>query len=168
MTEGTTEVTYVYRELKGDVVVHYQDEAGNTIKETVVDTPEASTGTGYDTTDNKPTRIVTEDGRTYELVPDKTAGEETGKVIEGTTEVTYVYRELKEEKPVVPTTPTPPVTSTITVKATPPAKQTPSKDHGKSKSELPKTGDTMSISTVLGGMVLSLGALLALFKKKHD
>ena len=34
-TGKTTEVTYVYKEVKGNVVVHYVDEAGNTIAEDV-------------------------------------------------------------------------------------------------------------------------------------
>ncbi|SER29065.1 MucBP domain-containing protein [Granulicatella balaenopterae] len=96
VVEGTTEVTYVYKEVKGDVVVHYVDEEGNTIKVDVTDTELSSTGTDYDTTNNKPTTITTDDGKTYELVPDKTTGNETGKVVEGTTEVTYVYKEVKE------------------------------------------------------------------------
>ncbi|WP_161979864.1 MucBP domain-containing protein, partial [Streptococcus sp. S784/96/1] len=101
--EGTKLVTYVYKpvapdpdltpeESKGSVVVHYVDETGSPIKSSVVDTPSTSTNTPYDTTDNKPSRITTPGGKTYELVPTKTVGNETGSVVEGTTEITYVYK----------------------------------------------------------------------------
>ena len=92
----TTEVTYVYKEIKGNVVVHYVDEAGNTIAEDVKDTTDGSVSSAYDTTDNKPTTITTKDGKLYVLVPTSTKGDENGKVTEGTTEVTYVYKEVKE------------------------------------------------------------------------
>ncbi len=92
----TTEVTYVYKEVKGNVVVHYTDEAGNTISEDVKDTTDASVSSVYDTSDNKPATITTKDGKVYVLVPSSTKGEESGKVTEGTTEVTYVYKEVKE------------------------------------------------------------------------
>ena len=92
----TTEVTYVYKEIKGNVVVHYTDEAGNTIAEDVKDTTDGSVSSAYDTTDNKPATITTKDGKLYVLVPTSTKGDENGKVTEGTTEVTYVYKEVKE------------------------------------------------------------------------
>ena len=92
----TTEVTYVYKEVKGNVVVHYTDEAGNTIAEDVKDTTDGSVSSAYDTSDNKPATITTKDGKKYVLVPTATKGAETGKVTEGTTEVTYVYKEVKE------------------------------------------------------------------------
>ncbi|EEW92404.1 LPXTG-domain-containing protein cell wall anchor domain [Granulicatella elegans ATCC 700633] len=45
----------------------------------------------------KPTRITTAEGKVYELVPASTKGNETGDVEAGkTTEVTYVYKEVKE------------------------------------------------------------------------
>ena len=97
VTEGTTEVTYVYKEVKGNVVVHYTDEAGNTIAEDVKDTTDGSVSSAYDTSDNKPATITTKDGKVYVLVPTSTKGEESGKVTEGTTEVTYVYKDVKEE-----------------------------------------------------------------------
>ena len=92
----TTEVTYVYKEVKGNVVVHYVDEAGNTIAEDVKDTTDGSVSSAYDTSDNKPATITTKDGKLYVLVPTSTKGDENGKVTEGTTEVTYVYKEVKE------------------------------------------------------------------------
>ena len=96
-TGKTTEVTYVYKEVKGNVVVHYVDEAGNTIVEDVKDTTEGSISSAYDTTDNKLATITTKDGKKYALVPTATKGSEKGKVTEGTTEVTYVYKEVKED-----------------------------------------------------------------------
>ena len=93
----TTEVTYVYKEVKGNVVVRYVDEAGNTIAEDVKDTTDGSVSSAYDTTDNKPATITTKDGKLYVLVPTSTKGDENGKVTEGTTEVTYVYKDVKEE-----------------------------------------------------------------------
>ncbi|HEM6082260.1 TPA: MucBP domain-containing protein [Streptococcus suis] len=97
------QVTYVYEEVKGDVVVNYIDTEGNVIKTPVTDTSVTSTGTDYDTTDNKPTTITTEDGSVYELVPVLTKGAESGKVVAGTTQVTYVYRKVSSPTPVVQT-----------------------------------------------------------------
>ena len=98
VVEGTTEITYVY-EKAGNVVVHYVDEAGNTLQTDAVDTKDGKPGAKYDTSDNdmKPTRITTAEGKVYELVPASTKGNETGDVEAGkTTEVTYVYKEVKE------------------------------------------------------------------------
>ncbi|MET3635139.1 MucBP domain-containing protein [Streptococcus porcorum] len=97
------QITYVYEEVKGSVVVNYIDTEGKVIKAPVIDTPSSSTGTAYDTTDNKPTTITTEDGTTYELVPVLTKGSETGKVVEGETIVTYVYRKVVAPTPNVKT-----------------------------------------------------------------
>ncbi|HFU3985784.1 TPA: MucBP domain-containing protein, partial [Streptococcus suis] len=97
------QITYVYEEITGDVVVNYIDTEGNVIKTPVTDTPVTSTGTDYDTTDNKPTTITTEDGSVYELVPVLTKGAESGKVVAGTTQVTYVYRKVSSPTPVVQT-----------------------------------------------------------------
>ncbi|HEL2277847.1 TPA: MucBP domain-containing protein, partial [Streptococcus suis] len=101
----TKEITYVYKEVKGDVIVHYVDTEGKPIKgttddgkqteSTVEDTPESSTGTEYNTTDLKPKEITTDEGKTYRIVPVLTKGSETGKVVEGTTSITYVYEEVK-------------------------------------------------------------------------
>ena len=105
---GTIYVDYYYEVVpevdgQGNVIVHYHDEDGNTISNDVVDTPNAPIGTDYTTTDNKPNKIITEDGIEYELVPDKTIGKEDGKVKQGTTEVTYVYKRITPK----PETPTP-------------------------------------------------------------
>ncbi|HFI0962854.1 TPA: MucBP domain-containing protein, partial [Streptococcus suis] len=91
----TTEVTYVYKEVKGSVVVNYVTTDGTVIQDPVTDTPETSTGTDYSTTDNKPKTITTKDGKTYKLVPKLTQGSETGDVVPGVTQVTYVYEEVK-------------------------------------------------------------------------
>ncbi|NQO19810.1 YSIRK-type signal peptide-containing protein, partial [Streptococcus suis] len=101
----TKEITYVYEEVKGDVIVHYVDTEGKPIKgttddgkqteSTVTDTPESSTGTEYNTTDLRPNTITTADGKIYKRVPAATIGKEDGKVVEGTTEVTYVYELLQ-------------------------------------------------------------------------
>ncbi|HFI0037317.1 TPA: MucBP domain-containing protein, partial [Streptococcus suis] len=95
------QITYVYEEITGNVVVNYIDTEGNVIKAPVTDTPVSSTGTSYDTTDNKPTSITTEDGSVYELIPVLTKGEESGKVVAGTTQVTYIYRKVSSPTPVV-------------------------------------------------------------------
>ena len=84
----------MYKKLKENVVVHYTDEAGNTIAEDVKDTTDGSVSSAYDTSDNKPATITTKDGKKYVLVPTATKGTENGKVTEGTTEVTYVYKEV--------------------------------------------------------------------------
>ncbi|MGV3238885.1 MucBP domain-containing protein, partial [Streptococcus hyovaginalis] len=108
----TTVVKYVYEEVKGNVLVNYVDTEGNPIsgKETnnltsQVDTEETSIGTSFDTTDNKPETITTQDGSKYVLVPSKTIGSETGKVVEGTTEVTYVYQKVANWIPQIPDVP---------------------------------------------------------------
>ncbi|NEW61897.1 YSIRK-type signal peptide-containing protein [Granulicatella sp. zg-ZJ] len=99
VTEEPTHVTYEYREVKGKVIVHYVDMDGNELKEDREDTPSSSVGTPYNTgTDDveKPKEIE-KDGKIYELVPSLTKGHEEGNVVEGITEVTYVYK-LKEDK----------------------------------------------------------------------
>ena len=63
------------------------------LKEPVADTVGGKVGSDYDTTDHKPATI-TKDGVTYELV--RTEGVEKGKVVEGKTVVTYVYREVQK------------------------------------------------------------------------
>ena len=103
-------ITYVYKEVKGDVYVHYKDTEGNTIKTSVVDEKDQPVDKDYDTVvDNRPKEIQY-NGKTYELVPagNYTVGKvdgqghlessdaTTGKVIEGRKDVTYIYK-LKEE-----------------------------------------------------------------------
>ncbi|MBF6978471.1 MucBP domain-containing protein [Aerococcaceae bacterium zg-BR22] len=98
----TTKVTYVYEEVKGKVIVHYIDLDGKTIKDDVVDTPETSTGVDYNTADDNKPATIEKDGKTYELVPVLTKGHEQGKVVAGTTEVTYVYRVKETPQPEAP------------------------------------------------------------------
>ncbi|HEM2778958.1 TPA: MucBP domain-containing protein, partial [Streptococcus suis] len=84
----------------GNVVVNYVTEDGTVIKAPVQDETNVPAGKSYDTTDNKPKTITTEDGTTYELV--RVDGSENGKVEGGkTTEVTYVYRKVTPAKKVV-------------------------------------------------------------------
>ncbi|NQH00485.1 LPXTG cell wall anchor domain-containing protein, partial [Streptococcus suis] len=113
VVEGTTQVTYVYRKVStptpavknGTVVVNYVTEDGTVIKSPVTDTPTSPEGTAYDTTDNKPTEITTEDGSRYVLIPSKTIGSENGTVVEGETVVTYVYKKVANWIPQIPSTP---------------------------------------------------------------
>ena len=83
------------KDAKGLVEVHYVvDNTERTVlKDPVADTVDGKVGSDYDTTDHKPTTI-TKDGVTYELV--RTEGVEKGKVVEGKTVVTYVYRQTVE------------------------------------------------------------------------
>lgn len=101
--EGTKLVTYYYRPVTptpdtGGVIVHYVDEEGNTLKEDKIVYKGEKVGTPYDTTKNKPNEITVE-GKVYKLVPNKTVGIENGKVTEGITEVTYVYKQVTPDKP---------------------------------------------------------------------
>ncbi|HFI0265509.1 TPA: MucBP domain-containing protein, partial [Streptococcus suis] len=92
-----TPIPYVQN---GNVVVNYVTEDGTVIKAPVQDETNVPAGKSYDTTDNKPNTITTEDGTTYELV--RVDGSETGTVVGGkTTEVTYVYRKVTPAKKVV-------------------------------------------------------------------
>lgn len=90
---GTTDVIFTYKEALGTVTVITTDKNGNKIRENIVDTPATSTGTAYDTTDHKP-KIIKDGDKTYVLVPNLTKGNETGKVVEGNTNVTYVYERV--------------------------------------------------------------------------
>ena len=103
-------ITYVYKEVKGDVYVHYKDTDGNTIKDDVTDEKDQPVDKDYDTViDNRPKEIQY-NGKTYELVPAgnynvgkvdeqghlESSDATTGKVIEGRKDVTYIYK-LKEQ-----------------------------------------------------------------------
>ena len=111
-------ITYVYKEVKGNVYVHYKDTEGNELKPSVTDEENQPVDKDYNTVvDNRP-QTIEKDGKTYELVPagNYTVGEvddqghlkssdpTTGKVIEGDKNVTYIYKLVKSpDKPVVPT-----------------------------------------------------------------
>lgn len=178
---GTKTVTYVYQEVKGNVVVHYVDEDGNTIAPDVADTTDASTGTEYDTTDHKPETITTDDGKTYQLVPEKTEGSETGKVVEGITNVTYVYKEVKQpETPDTPNNEDKSEPQTPETDNTPRGDNTPIKDVPDIQSSkvpetvikqsiLPSTGEKDSTAATVGGLALLLGAFgLAGKRRRKD
>ncbi|HFI0941594.1 TPA: MucBP domain-containing protein, partial [Streptococcus suis] len=101
-----TPIPYVPVETpKGSVIVNYVDSEGNVIKAPVTDTDKAAVGTDYDTTDNKPKEIITEDGTRYVLVPSKTIGSENGQVVEGETSITYVYQKVANWIPQIPGVP---------------------------------------------------------------
>nr|CAM35500.1 muramidase-released protein [Streptococcus suis] len=96
VTDEDGNTTHIYKktpEVKnGTVVVNYVTEDGTVIKEPVTDTPTSPEGTPFDTTDNKP-KTITFKGEEYELV--RVDGTENGKVVEGETVVTYVYRKVE-------------------------------------------------------------------------
>ncbi|MDW8686081.1 MucBP domain-containing protein [Streptococcus suis] len=96
VTDEDGNTTHIYKktpEVKnGTVVVNYVTEDGTVIKDPVTDTPTSPEGTSYDTTDNKP-KTITFKGEEYELV--RVDGTENGKVVEGETVVTYVYRKVE-------------------------------------------------------------------------
>ena len=126
--EGDKNVTYIYK-LKeepatptGNVYVHYVDEFGNTLKNSVTDEYAQPVGKYYDTViDNRPNTIITPDGKIYVLVPAgnyavgkvdvdghlTTTDSATGQVIKGDKNVTYVYKLVKTPTPNVPVDPTP-------------------------------------------------------------
>ena len=110
-------ITYVYKEVKGDVYVHYKDTEGKTIKTSVVDEKDQPVDKDYDTVvDNRPKTITTTDGKVYELVPAGNynvgqvdeqghwTGDDatTGKVVEGdkneltSTNLKKIQRNLKK------------------------------------------------------------------------
>ena len=93
VVKGNTNITYVYEEVKADVVINYVDEAGNVIQQQVKDVEQGSIGSDYDTTDNKP-EFIEVDGVKYKLMPKKTLGNETGKLPREGAEVTYVYHKI--------------------------------------------------------------------------
>ncbi|HFU4386228.1 TPA: MucBP domain-containing protein, partial [Streptococcus suis] len=89
------EVVYFAENPKyGDVVVNYVNTDGKVIATPVVDTNDALVGTEYSTADRVPKKIIedaTGDVYYYKEIKAEDAAKETGKVVEGTTEVTYVY-----------------------------------------------------------------------------
>ena len=98
-TEKQT-VTYEYELQKGNVTVTYKDTEGNTIEgyETPKDAEkDAPTGKDFNTATDalKPAKITTASGKVYNLVPESTEGNETGKVTETPQNVTYVYKLAK-------------------------------------------------------------------------
>lgn len=105
VTEDKQIVTYEYKlkeeppvvTPKGSVIVHYEDESGKVIAPSNKIKDNAPVGEEYDSTTpkNRPNEITTDDGKVYELVkydPKNGSDMPTGKVIEGTKNITYVYR----------------------------------------------------------------------------
>ena len=110
VTELNQTVTFEYAPVKGNVVVHYVDENGNTIpgvnSQDVKEGNVTKTGTPYDTTTQqfRPQTVVATDGTKYELVsttPKAGSASATGNLVEGTQEVTYVYRKVVAPTPEV-------------------------------------------------------------------
>ena len=198
VVEGRKDVTYIYKlkeqpaQPKGNVYVHYVDENGNTIKQSVTDESKQPVGKHYDTViDNRPKTIVTADGKVYELVPQgnypvgkvdgdghlTTTDPVTGKVIEGDKNVTYVYKlvDTTPEKPVTPTpgkpeqpTPAKPVDPApkAPAKATP---VTPAKPASE-MTQLPNTGEESNVAATaaLGLLATASGLALAAKRKKTE
>ncbi|QTH47144.1 MULTISPECIES: MucBP domain-containing protein [Streptococcus] len=150
----------------GTVTVHYVNEKGEVIKDPTVDTPKSPVGTEYNTNENGteiPKEITDKDGNVYELVKVKDGDSETGKVVKGNTDVTYIYK-LKE-KPGVPAPGTPSEPSNPAQPATP----TPVKPANTTTAKLPSTGDTAGNATfAYGAVALGFAALLGLGKKKSE
>ena len=187
VTDTAKKVTYVYElentnspELKlGTVVVNYVDESGNpisgkspegqVISGLVIDTDLARVGDKYDTTDNKPTMIIAENGDVNVLV--KTNGTENGLVKEGVTKVDYVYKKLSPitptpEQPIVPVpTPGNPTVPTATP-GQPVVPTTTPEQPVAPKGKLANTGIESTSSTVLGALSAMLG-LGGLFSKNR-
>ena len=110
VTELNQTVTFEYTPVKGNVVVHYVDENGNTIpgvnSQDVKEGNVTKSGTPYDTTTQqfRPQTVVATDGTKYELVsttPKAGSASATGNLVEGTQEVTYVYRKVVAPTPEV-------------------------------------------------------------------
>ena len=109
LSEGVTNVTYIYEletpaqppvAKKGSVVVKYTNTAGQEIKASETVLTDQPVGTAYDVTDKKEDTLTGPDGKTYHYK--STTGNPTGSVVEGITEVTYVYEENTTPPPVIP------------------------------------------------------------------
>ena len=196
-------ITYVYKEVKeepstptGNVYVHYVDEFGNTLKNSVTDEYGQPVGKYYDTViDNRPNTIITPDGKIYVLVPAgnyavgkvdvdghlTTTDSATGQVIKGDKNVTYVYKLVKTPTPNVPVDPTPnkpvdptpekPVDPTPNkpVDPTPvnPTPEQPAKP-APALEQLPNTGEAQSVATGVLGAIAGLAGLATLGRRKKE
>ena len=198
VVEGRKDVTYIYKlkeqpaQPKGNVYVHYVDENGNTIKQSVTDESKQPVGKHYDTViDNRPKTIVTADGKVYELVPQgnypvgkvdgdghlTTTDPVTGKVIEGDKNVTYVYK-LVDTTPEKPVTPTPGKPEQPTpAKPVDPAPKAPAKaapvtpaKPASEMTQLPNTGEESNVAATaaLGLLATASGLALAAKRKKTE
>ena len=113
---GSTDVNYYFRKLKGEVEITYVDDKGNKLQDPKKDTPKSPYDTPYnaDEPGERPDTIE-KDGKTYKRVPkgDYPVGKVdenghlvssdpiTGKVDKPKSVITYVYKEVKED-PVQP------------------------------------------------------------------
>ncbi|MDU7275761.1 MAG: MucBP domain-containing protein [Streptococcus agalactiae] len=153
--------------------VHVRDNKGDApadgvIKKPILDTHESKVGTPYDTTDYKFAEIKF-NGKIYKLVSAKTMGNEFGKVTEGTTEVTYVYRESvkstlpKETGISIPSeSESPKFISTQTTENRPNKGVLTSSKNPTNKSVLPTTGEESNrILGVVGITLVATTATLA-------
>ena len=84
-------------EKKGSVIVRYVSTDNKKLKDDYIDTKDAVVGTPYNTAENETERptVIVKDGVKYELVEIK--GNPRGKVVEGTTVVTYVYKKVAQQ-----------------------------------------------------------------------
>ena len=120
------------------MVVHYLSTDNKKLKEDYIDTKDALVETGYNTAENeieKPVSII-KDSVKYNLIEVK------GKVVEGTTEVTYVYKKVEKD--------TPPKDNPIPEKPTP---ENP-------KPKLPNTGQTTTNVRVVGLSLIGLALMI--------
>ncbi|WP_421425682.1 MucBP domain-containing protein [Streptococcus suis] len=171
--EGEQTITYEYKEKvetpvvppvvekQGKVIVHYVDENGNVIKTPVVDTENGTVGGDYDTSDNRP-KVIVFNGKRYILVESRIPNNAKGKVVEGETHVTYVYKQENEE-PITPTTPTTPnqPTTPSTTPVTETTKVTP-----KTSAILPETGESTSALAFVGLALLGTVAVASRRRKE--
>ncbi|WP_421363462.1 MucBP domain-containing protein [Streptococcus suis] len=168
--EGEQTITYEYKEKvetpvvppvvekQGKVIVHYVDENGNVIKTPVVDTENGTVGGDYDTSDNRP-KVIVFNGKRYILVESRIPNNAKGKVVEGETHVTYVYKQENEE-PTTPTTPNQPTTPSTTP-VTETTKVTP-----KTNAILPETGESTSALALVGLALLGTVAVASRRRKE--
>ncbi|HEL2496521.1 TPA: MucBP domain-containing protein [Streptococcus suis] len=173
VVEGEQTITYEYKEKvetpvvppvvekQGKVIVHYVDEKGNVIKTPVVDTENGTVGGDYDTSDNRP-KVIVFNGKRYILVESRIPNNSKGKVVEGETHVTYVYKQENEE-PTTPTTPTTPnqPTTPSTTPVTETTKVTP-----KTSAILPETGESTSALALVGLALLGTVAVASRRRKE--
>ena len=82
---------------KGSVIVRYVSTDNEKLKDDYIDTKDAVVGTPYNAAENETERpsVIVKDGVKYELVEIK--GNPRGKVVKGTTVVTYVYKKVAQQ-----------------------------------------------------------------------
>ncbi|HEL1604407.1 TPA: MucBP domain-containing protein [Streptococcus suis] len=176
VVEGEQTITYEYKEKvetpvvppvvekQGKVIVHYVDEKGNVIKTPVVDTENGTVGGDYDTSDNRP-KVIVFNGKRYILVESRIPNNSKGKVVEGETHVTYVYKQENEE-PTTPTTPSAPTTpNQLTTPSTTPVTET-TKVTPKTSAILPETGESTSALALVGLALLGTVAVASRRRKE--